>query len=172
MTLTQATLLSSHEVAHMLFNLVTADLTNDVAERTIPGACISRISPILAHAIFGEDMTVNLTLRGGTTILEREGWAGRTGIPGPLAAMTTDWLGAAFEPDQLRAYAAAVFAGTEQYLEDLPPGDLERMVTSPLGSQVTGAELLSSFNLVHLMMHTGEIAALKGVQGVPGGLPF
>jgi hypothetical protein len=172
MTLTASTLLASHRLAHMLLGMVTADLTPELADRPIPGATISRISPILAHCVFGEDRTVNETLRGQRTILERDGWLARTRIPAPSPAMTPEWLAATFDLDQLKAYAAGVFAATEQYLECIPPADLERRVTSPIGSEVDGAELLTSFNLVHLTLHTGEIAALKGALGVPGGLPF
>ncbi len=172
MALTQLTLLASHQLAHALFGMVTADLADEVAERTLPGACISRISPILAHAAFGEDLTVNGRLRDTTTIFERDGWAGRTGIPGPVPAMTPEWLAARFDVGAVKEYSGAVFESTERYLASAPEADLERMVTSPLGPQVTGAELLSSFNLLHLMLHTGEVGALKGVQGIPGGMPF
>ena len=165
-------LLAAHQLAHTLFGMVTADLTPALADHTLPGACISRISPILAHAAFGEDLTVNQMLREDRAILERDGWAERTGIPGPSPAMTREWLAASFGVDQLRAYAAQVFANTERYLADPPAADLRKLVTSPIGTEVTGEELLTSFNLVHLMLHTGEIAALRGVQGVPGGLPF
>jgi hypothetical protein len=167
-----SSLLAAHQLAHTLFGMVTADLSPTLADHTLPDACISRISPILAHAAFGEDLTVNQTLRGGLTILECDGWAASTGIPGPSAAMTPEWLAASFDVDQLRSYASAVFGNTERYLADPPGDDLRKLVTSPIGTEVTGEELLTSFNLVHLMLHTGEIAALKGVQGVPGGLPF
>ena len=165
-------LLAAHQLAHALLGMVTANLTPALADRTLPGACIGSISPILAHAAFGEDLTVNQTLRGGLTILECHGWAASTGIPGPSAAMTPEWLAASFDVDQLRSYASAVFANTERYLADPPAADFEKLVTSPIGTHVTGEELLTSFNLIHVMLHAGEIAALKGVQGVPGGLPL
>jgi hypothetical protein len=170
--MTTNALLSAHQLAHALFGMVTAELPNEVADRTLPGACISGISPIFAHIAFGEDFTVNTTLRGGPTILERDGWADLTGIPGPFPAMTPESLSATFDVAQLRSYAADVFANTERYLADPPASDFAKLVTSPLGTQVTGEELLTSFSLVHFMLHTGEIAALKGVQGAPGGLPF
>src|SRR5688572_524709 len=102
-------LLASHHLAHALVGMVTADLPAELANRSLPGACIARISPILAHAAFGEDMLVNGTLRGAPTLLDRDGWAARTGIPGPLPAMTPEWLAASFEIDQLRSYATDVF---------------------------------------------------------------
>jgi hypothetical protein len=170
--MTRTPLLAAHQLAHALLGMVTADLSPELAERETPGSCISRISPIFAHIAFGEDLAVNSTLKGQPTILEREGWILRTGIPRPIAAMTPEWLAASFDVAQLSAYATEVFANTERYLLDPPSRDLEKLVTSPLGTQVTGEELLTSFNLVHLMLHTGEIAALKGVHGVPGGLPF
>ena len=172
MELTQPTLAASHQLAHALFSMVTADLTAALADRELPGACISRISPIMAHAAFGEDLTVNRTLRAAATVFERDGWAARTGIPGPIPAMTPEWLAAAFDIGGLKAYAAAVFESTDRFLASAQESELKRMASSPLGTEVTGAELLSSFNLLHLMLHTGEIAALKGAQGVPGGLPF
>lgn len=172
MTLARRSLLASHQLAHSLFAMVTAELPQQVAERVLPGSCISRISPILAHAVLGEDLTVNRTLRGAPTILENGGWAERTGILGPSPAMTPDWLSAAYDLEQVKDYATAVFGDTERYLEEATTADLARLVLSPIGTHVTGLELLSSFNLLHLMLHTGEVAALKGVQGSPGGLPF
>jgi hypothetical protein len=168
----QATLLASHQLAHSLVSAITDHLPEAVAEREIPGAALSRITPILAHAVLGEDMTVNHRLRGEATVLERNGGMASTGIPGLLPAMTPEWRSASYSLEGIKDYMTGVFATTEAFLATASAADFERMVRSPIGSEVTGAELLSSFNLIHLMIHAGEISALKGVQGVPGGLPF
>jgi hypothetical protein len=85
--------------------------------------------------------------------------------------MSPAFLSQVFDVDALREYAAALFAQTAAFLESPPPGDLERVITTPLGSPMNAATYLASFGLVHLAQHTGEISAVKGVLGVKG-LPF
>jgi len=67
-------------------------------------------------------------------------------------------------------YADAVFAATDAYVADLPDSELERKIQGAIGEYTVGwgiAILLCQ----HAAQHSGEIAALKGIQGLKG-LPF
>jgi uncharacterized damage-inducible protein DinB len=65
-------------------------------------------------------------------------------------------------------YQRAIHAATEAYLADLTPEELDRKITA-FGNE-RPAEVLT-LAAVHVASHTGEIAAVKGMQGVKG-LPF
>jgi uncharacterized damage-inducible protein DinB len=70
------------------------------------------------------------------------------------------------QPANLLEYQKAVWAATDTYLAGLTAEDLDRKVI--LGKrEMTAAELL--IMAIHQSLsHTGEIAALKGVQGAKG----
>jgi hypothetical protein len=69
----------------------------------------------------------------------------------------------------LQQYAQAVYANTEEYLASLSDDDLDRALDlSALGlGQHTVASLLSTA-LSNVQWHCGEIACLKGLQGMRG----
>jgi hypothetical protein len=70
-----------------------------------------------------------------------------------------------------REYAKAVYAATDAYIAGLSDADLERKVQTGFVGEQTVAFVMSSILAWHAAQHTGEIAALKGVQGLKG-LPF
>ena len=69
----------------------------------------------------------------------------------------------------LLGYRASVRAATDAYIANLTPTELDRQVEL-IGSQRPVADALAIM-VVHIASHGGEIAALKGVQGLKG-LPF
>jgi len=42
---------------------------------------------------------------------------------------------------------------------------LDRQVTSPLGTEVSAAEYLAGFGVVHLAEHTGEVSTRARLEG-------
>jgi hypothetical protein len=60
---------------------------------------------------------------------------------------------------------------TDDFLAVATAADFQREVDSPLGTKVPVSQFLGAFGIVHLGLHSGEIAALKGVHGLKG-LPF
>ena len=71
--------------------------------------------------------------------------------------------------DAIKAYGEDVKKAVLDYVSTLKESDLERQVSTPFGTQ-TVAWLLQLMT-VHLAGHAGDIAAVKGVQGLKG-LPF
>jgi len=64
-----------------------------------------------------------------------------------------------------------VFAETDAYISSLTDEEMNREIeTSFLGRQTVG-QFLNGLTLHHMGLHTGEIATMKGVQGLKG-LPF
>ena len=66
----------------------------------------------------------------------------------------------------MREYTAAVFAGIDDLLAGMEDADLEREVDYGFGKYSAGW----GFNimLLNTFSHTGEIAVLKGLQGLKG----
>ena len=70
----------------------------------------------------------------------------------------------------LRSYAQATYAATDEYLASLPEEQLRRTV------DLSGVDLgiptvqwiLSGVIVGHAYSHSGEIACLKGLQGMQG----
>lgn len=75
--------------------------------------------------------------------------------------------------DALREYERAVFSANEEYLNQLDPGELERVFDmSMIGlPQVPARAWWSTFIIGHLNDIMGEISALKGCPGYKG-YPF
>jgi hypothetical protein len=166
-----ALLKSSFDIAHMVFNAVVGNLDDALASSRMNGGNVPPAAAIIAHAVFSEDFMVNGQVRGRTTVLSQDGLQELTGIRRPGPSMTPEWVSTPFSISGLRTYAAAVFAETDTFLRRATQAEMDRSVTTPLGTEVIVAEYLASFGVVHLSEHTGEVSALKGAHGLQG-LPF
>ena len=160
---------SAFETAHMVFNAVTADLTEEAARFEMPGGTMPDAAAIIAHTLWGEDMVVNTAIER-PTLLESGRFA-PTGMAGPMNAMTPEFLAQSFDLKALREYAAEVFANTASGLESVTAAQLDRLLPTPIDSEMDAAGFMASFGIVHLGIHTGDISAIKGAQGLRG-LPF
>lgn len=126
-----------------------------------------------AHIVAGEDFILNMTVRGAQPLL-MSSWAGKTGLS-ELPPMG-DWgaWGRTVQMDlpQFQAYAKAVFAETDAYLGSLTGADLDREIdTTPLPFGKTTVGALASIMCSNVLLHTGEISTVKGLQGLKG-YPF
>lgn len=162
-------LLAAFESAHMMFDAVVGGMTSKQASYVAPGSKLASAATIIAHAVFSEDSMV-AEAAASPRLLESGGFGARTGIVVPEGAMLPDWAGE-YQFDGLLEYAAAVFERTRSFLADVPGSRLQEVVSSPMGRGATVSRFLAGFGAVHLAQHTGEISALKGIQGVKG-LPF
>ena len=131
------------------------------------------IAATYAHAVIAEDIIVHAMLQGGAPLYQSGGWEAKTGVafPGVPPALTPEWANAVtLNLATFQEYAKAVYGATDAYLASLSDADTERKTQGPMGETTVGwmvAVLLAT----HYPGHAGEIAALKGVQGMKG-LPF
>ena len=65
------------------------------------------------------------------------------------------------------ARAAAVYAATDAYLAGLDPDALLRPPAAAVPGGQTLAWLLNNLLAQHAALHSGEIAVLRGLQGLP-----
>ena len=145
-------------------------LTEEQLNWTPPGET-NTIGTILLHVTGTDDRFVNVLARGGQAVWERDNWAERVGFPG-IPGRAGFWAEANAHPfalSPLLAYQAAVRASLDEYVAALTDEELSRTMQA-LGSEQPIAAILGLV-VVHQAHHFGEIAALKGAQGVKG-LPF
>ena len=121
--------------------------------------------------VSAEDLFIQMLIQGKPWVWEVEGWAEKVGVTA-LPGGGRGW-------DEVRskhlavapamAYEQALRVATDAYLATLTAEELDRPINL-FGAQRPVAAALTMLS-VHTLGHAGEIAALKGVQGVKG-LPF
>jgi uncharacterized damage-inducible protein DinB len=151
-------------------NATVADLTDEQLNWAPPGMA-NKIGVTLLHAVAGEDMMVQTWLQGKLTLWELQDWGDRIGLKTPPGG-PGNWDEANsvhLKLASLMAYQEAVCEKTSAYLSALTPEELDRTVKLFNGDHPAADVLVLAEN--HILGHLGEIAALKGVQGVKG-LPF
>ena len=164
--------------AHGQLEATMADVTNEQAMWK-PAGTAHPISGTYAHLIFSEDMIVQGLMRK-TQPLMMGAYAGKTGANKPMPGMGPEWAQygqwantVKIDLKQLREYAQAVYKTTDEYVASLVDEDLEKTVDlSGMGmGQKTFAYLFDRFLVGHTDSICGEIAVLKGLQGLKG-YPF
>ena len=170
---TQALLRQQLVGCHDILEQTIGDCDQQTLDKNPPGATITNVGSIYAHMVFAEDGIVHGMLQGKPPIYKAQGWAARTGLEMPApGGFTVEWGRAVkLNLPPFREYAKAVYAATDAYIADLSDADLERKVQTGFVGEQTVAFVMSNILAWHAAQHTGEIAALKGVQGLKG-LPF
>ncbi len=163
--------LSQFGMATNILNTIMSDVSAPVA-RSVPAGQIQPIANIYAHTIADVDFMVNAMVLQKPLVLSGGDWSARTGIPVPQSGlMTPEWLGALnVDLPAAQEYATAVFAAFNDAITNGGDDSLGREIDGPFG-KTTGFGLLATLGIYHLIEHSGEIAALKGVQDLKG-LPF
>ncbi|NJN93411.1 MAG: DinB family protein [Anaerolineales bacterium] len=178
MSTSAVSLLSTQlKAAHDFLEGTMQGVTAEQARWTPPGLA-NPLGATYAHIALSEDGIINGMLKGGAPLFVTD-WEGKVGLqnlppmPSPGGSGLSSWSDWARQAEvdlpALQQYAQAVYANTEAYLTSLSDEDLSRPVDlSALGlGQHTVASLLSTA-LSNIQWHCGEIACLKGLQGVKG----
>jgi uncharacterized damage-inducible protein DinB len=127
------------------------------------GEHCNTIAAVYAHVISAEDYFANTVLQGKPRLWDSGGWARQLGIASQLGR---DWSVQIPDLDAFQAYAKAVHEATDALLTTLTPEELDRKV-QVFGNERPAANVLMVL-VNHAAAHAGEIAALKGIQGVQG----
>ncbi len=166
---------------HGVLEATMADVTAAVAAWNPPGPALP-IGACYAHVVVAEDGMVNGILKGGRPLFWGA-WAGKTGlsalppVPDPKGSAVPDWSAWAravtVDLAALRRYAAAVYAASDAFLAGLADAELSRpldLTAFGLGTRTVGSFVTEGL-APHAFVHGGEIACLKGLQGLKGS-PF
>jgi len=151
-------------------DVVVEGITDEQFNWPPPGT-ISPISAILIHMVVGEDYFIQNVIQGKALYWEDSQWGRKIGV------QTTPEQGRSWEEFKtikvlvapVLAYMQAIRIATDSYLADLSMDELDRRVNFA-GNEIPVSEMLMTL-VVHSASHAGEIAAVKGMQGIKG-LPF
>ena len=133
-----------------------------------PPGTMNTISATFIHLTSVEDHFVQGILQGKPRVWDDQGWSEKTGVK-KTPSIGENWdefKHLHLQPANFLEYQKAVWAATDAYMTELTAEDLDRKVK--LGQrEMTVAELLM-MAANQALSHTGEIAALKGIQGAKG----
>jgi uncharacterized damage-inducible protein DinB len=135
---------------------VTADLTQEQVDWRPPGK-LSTIGAVYWHTLTYVDYFVRNYFIEGKPQPE-------TADSRPAELWMQD---VQRDLSELHAYAAQVQSTVQDWLSGLTPTDLERRMHTTVGELNVG-QTLAVFIIWHINAHCGEIAALKGLQGLKG----
>jgi hypothetical protein len=152
-----------------LLERITADLTDEQLHWNPPGTAHS-VAATWAHAIVSTDWQIR-SLFEGQEPMYATAWAGKTGVSDVTPAQTLEWAQSVrVNAPELREYASAVYDALFAYVEAKSEEDLDR----PVDVSIIGAGdrplrwCLVVLIVGHLNQLAGEIAAVKGMQGLVG----
>lgn len=174
----KSTLLGALRSAHFLLEATMADVTDDIANRPAAGTA-NPIGSAYAHAVLAEDRAVQEMLQGQPPLFSST-WSGRTGTdrPTPFPDSPEGSMGEWYRSVKVdvagcRAYAEAVYAASEAFLAGADDAVLNRsMDMSFVGMGILPLATVFAVTVVgHLNNLTGEISAVKGMNGLKG-YPF
>ena len=152
------------------FDGVILDTTEEQVN-WIPQGTGNSIGVTMVHMINGLDSAFQTVLRGKPQLWDSEKMGEKLGLSGPPGRVH-GWDEIKSKPlplEPILEYSVAVFKQVEEVVSGLKAEDLDRLVTF-YGSERPAADAFI-MNFSHVLVHTGEIAAIKGAIGVKG-LPF
>ena len=158
------------EIQRALADAVIGGVTEEQANAASPGTC-NTIATILLHVAGTDDAFLHVRAQAKPLLWESGNWAARVGFPMPpgRAGFWAEANAATLPLAPILEYQAAMRAALDAYVAAATDDDLARTMPSPFGEQPLYGIL--GLMVVHSSSHFGEIAALKGAQGLKG-LPF
>jgi hypothetical protein len=150
-------------------------VTEEVAHYQPQGKALS-IAAAYAHAVISEDVLSSMITHEKSLI--EEGWGPKLGLNTPHPMMDGDWeknfiewsKAVRMDIAKFQEYAKAVYKKSEDFCSSLKDTDLtEQKVTmfASMGEWTVGKFIVMLF-INHAANLTGEISAVKGLQGLKG----
>ncbi len=158
------------QTMHRFLDMTIKDCAPEVIEKTDDAWTINKIGSLYAHIVLAEDMMLGGMGKGGEMVLKSDGWEEKLGVDAASARQDDALAGLTIDLEVFREYARAVGDATDEFLANATDEQLDREIDAPGGKQPY-ITFLANIGLTHVAGHWGEIAALKGVQGLKG-LPF
>jgi hypothetical protein len=150
------------------FEGTLAGVTDELAHLDPPGS-VAPIGAQAAHVVTGLDLFL-LGVAAGKQPLLMSSFADKSGVsePPPAGGEWNEWAERVkIDLPALVAYSKAVFSEIDGYLASISDEDLQQeREFGPAGNQT----ILWALNILILntFSHTGEISAIKGMQGFKG----
>ena len=166
----QELLRAQFQTMHQFLDMTIADCSPGVLEKKDDAWTINKIGSLYAHIVLSEDMMLSGMVTGRELVLKSDGWAEKLGVNDETARKFEHLAELSIDIEAFRQYAKAVAAATDDFLANATDEQLNKEVDSPVAKQPF-ITFFANLGLTHVAGHWGEIAALKGVQGLKG-LPF
>jgi hypothetical protein len=148
-----------------LFNQITDGMTPE-QYNWIPEGTANPIARTHIHAMTSVDFFINGTL--ASTDLRWKAFAAEQGLPAnPMEIWA---FGGTVSLDAVKGYSKTVQQAAVEYVASLTDADLDREVETAFFGKQTAAFMIGLAG-IHAMGHGGDMAAVKGIQGLKG-LPF
>ncbi len=169
-------LLNQLKAVHSSLEQTMDGVTNEVAH-FMPPAKANPIAGTYAHLVFSEDLFVHNFLKKTPPLVDST-FKEKTGAsethPMEWVEAYPKWLKEVkIDVEKFRDYAKAVYAESEEYIASLTDKDLEKevdMSAMGMGTKKT-YDFIAGLISGHAYSIMGEIAVLKGIQGLKG-YPF
>ncbi len=138
-------------------------VTTEVAHQ-IPAGTVPTIAGQAAHAVMTIDGFVLGAVNGNAPVMA----AGNSGVsePPPQGEFLEWSKQVQIDLPLFHDYIKAVAAATDEYLASIKDSDLQQELELPFGKY--SVAWLFNIGLLNTYSHTGEIACLKGLQGLKG----
>jgi hypothetical protein len=145
--------------------------TTDEQFNWAPPGMANSMRTTFVHMLGTEDGLLHGMLLGQPTVWDAQGWSEKVGLAAlPIGGHGWDEVkNATLALAPVLDYQQAVRAATDAYLATVTAEELDRKITF-MGSERSVAEVLAMLGN-HTASHAGDMAAIKGIQGVKG-LPF
>jgi len=151
-------------IADRILGQTMDGLTNETFHWQPPGTA-NRISDLYFHVVTSQDSRIHKSFQDKPTLWE-SGWHSKMGL-GPEPKWEAFAQGSC-ELETALQYGAAAQEALLDYLSSIQPDGLDK----PLGFQIMGQDMTVGSMLILMMLHKGghggEIACLKGIQGLKG----
>jgi hypothetical protein len=146
---------------------VMKDMPQEIFNWPSPGTA-NTISATFIHLMNSEDHFIQEVLQGKPTVWKSQSWSERTGIQKPpgIGEDWSDYKRRQIQIQPLLEYMADVWAATDAFLASITADDLDRWLEFA-GKERSVGDMLH-LSIAQSYSHTGEIAALKGIQGIKG----
>jgi hypothetical protein len=119
------------------------------------------------HLLAVEDGFIQATIQGMKRLWDSQDWTAKTGIHPRASEETWDRIKQTlFTVASLQAYGEVVREATDAYLSRVTTDQLARVVTVNM-MEMSVSRLLTMM-VCHTAGHAGDIAAIKGIQGLKG----
>lgn len=119
------------------------------------------------HLLTTEDSFIQGTIQGKPRLWDSQDWTAKTGIRPRAGDETWDRIKQTqFTVAPLRAYGEVVRGATETFLSSVTAEQLARPVT--VNNMEMSVSRLLTMMVCHSAGHAGDIAAIKGIQGLKG----
>jgi len=141
-------------------------LTDDHLNWLPPGTA-NPIGVSWFHLLTVEDSFIQRTIQGKPRLWDSQEWTEKTGIHPQAGGETWDRIKQTqFTVAPLQAYGDVVRGATEAYLSMVTADQLARVVT--VNNMEMSVSRLLTMMVCHAAGHAGDIAAIKGIQGLKG----